>query len=120
MHCSATVAVCSIASCRLILSIRTLAARLKYDPDAIFNHLELARIYGNGIGKVRKSGEFGSRIVIEIGDGDIELEDIGQEDKQYSKTSAQTTEESMAPVITVDSFDMGRLNHVYAGIEREV
>jgi len=87
---------CSVAACRLILSIRSLAARLKYDPDAVFNHLELARIYGNGLGKIKVGDEYGSKIIIEVNAGDMELEElrrpIGKERERADSYCA--TEES--------------------------
>jgi len=85
------VAGCSIAASRLILSIRSLAARLKYDPDCVFNHLELARIYGNGVGKVRRDGQFGTKIIVEVGDTGMELQDLSPTDGKCSIASTSRT-----------------------------
>jgi cyanate lyase len=70
---STVVTGCSVCACRLILSLRSLAVQLKYDPDAIFTHLELARIYGKGLGTVKKTGQFGDGIIIER-NSELELE----------------------------------------------
>lgn len=105
---SSIVTGCSLAACRLILSIRSLAARLKYDPDAIFNHLELARIYGNGVGKVRKHGQYGSLIVIEVNNGEIELEDMVPSDKAPSEYTVTDVAESVGHAVSNEGHNTKR------------
>src|ERR1700744_3513174 len=101
---SSIVAVCSIAACRLMLSIRSLAARLKYDPDCVFNHLELARIYGNGVGKVKRDGQSGAKIIVDVGDvGGMELQDLSPTDGKVSATTSRTVTVEESVVGTWDA-----------------
>lgn len=50
-------AILSIGASRLLLSIRTLAARLDADPEFIFNEMELTRI--QGFGRMRQGAHKG-------------------------------------------------------------